>query len=41
MPPISLVALVAALVPLLVKRKWERDKQERLAASRLEGDAEG
>ena len=34
MPPISLVAVVAALVPLLVKRKWEHDKQERAAARR-------
>jgi len=34
MPPISLIALVAALVPLLVKRKWEHDKQERAAARR-------
>ena len=29
LPPISLVAAVAALVPLLVKRKLVRDKQER------------
>jgi DMSO/TMAO reductase YedYZ heme-binding membrane subunit len=28
-PPISLVAVVAALVPLLVKRKLEHDKEER------------
>jgi len=38
MPPVSLVALVAALVPLVVKRKWEHDKQER-AASRLDRDS--
>jgi len=31
-PPISLVAVVVALIPLLVKRKWEDDKQERAAA---------
>ncbi len=41
MPPISLVAVVAAMVPLLVKRKWEHDKKERLAASRLEQDTDG
>lgn len=29
MPPISLVAIVAALVPLLVKRKLEHDRKER------------
>ena len=34
-PPVSLVAVVVALVPLLVKRKVEHDKKER-AASRLE-----
>ena len=28
-PPISLVAVLAALVPLLVKRKLIRDKQKR------------
>ncbi len=39
-PPISLVAVVAALVPLLVKRKVEHDKKER-AASRLDQDAGG
>ena len=32
-PPISLVAVVAALVPLLVKRTWEHDTQERAEAS--------
>ena len=37
-PPISLVAVVAALVPLLVKRKVEHDKKER-AASRLDQDS--
>jgi DMSO/TMAO reductase YedYZ heme-binding membrane subunit len=31
-PPISLVAVVAAVTPLLVRRKWEHDKQERAAA---------
>ena len=31
-PPISLVAVVVALVPLLVKRKWEHEKQEAAAA---------
>jgi DMSO/TMAO reductase YedYZ heme-binding membrane subunit len=36
-PPISLVAVVAALVPLLVKRKVEHDKKER-AAQRLDQD---
>ena len=39
-PPISLVAVVVALVPLLVKRKVEHDKKER-AASRLDQDAGG
>ncbi len=39
-PPISLVAVVAALVPLLVKRKVEHDKKER-AASRLDQDSGG
>ena len=34
-PPVSLVAVVAALVPLLVKRKVEHDKKKR-AASRLD-----
>ncbi len=38
-PPISLVAVVAALVPLLVKRKVEHDKKER-AASRLDRDSD-
>ncbi len=37
-PPVSLVAVVAALVPLLVKRKVEHDKKER-AASRLDRDS--
>ena len=32
-PPISLVAVVAALVPLLVKRKLEHDKAERAGQS--------
>ena len=36
-PPISLVAVVVALVPLLVKRKVEHDKKER-AAQRLDQD---
>ena len=31
-PPISLVAVVVALVPLLVKRKWEHEKQEAAVA---------
>ena len=39
-PPVSLVAVVAALVPLLVKRKVEHDKKERLAASRLAQDSD-
>ena len=38
-PPVSLVAVLVALVPLVVKRKVEHDKAERLAASRLEQDA--
>ena len=29
LPPISLVALVAALVPLLVKRRMVREKRDR------------
>lgn len=33
-PPISLVAVVAALVPLLVKRKWDHHKHARAAARR-------
>jgi DMSO/TMAO reductase YedYZ heme-binding membrane subunit len=33
MPPVSLVAVVAALVPLLVKRRLEHDKQERAGPS--------
>jgi DMSO/TMAO reductase YedYZ heme-binding membrane subunit len=37
LPPISLVAVVAALVPLFVKRKLEHDKQER-AKERAEED---
>jgi len=40
MPPISLVAVVAALIPLLVKRKREHDKAER-AAARLDQDSDG
>jgi DMSO/TMAO reductase YedYZ heme-binding membrane subunit len=36
-PPISLVAVVAALVPLLVKRKWEHEKQERAASRSKDG----
>ena len=32
-PPVSLVAVVAAMVPLLVKRKLEHDKAERARAS--------
>ena len=39
-PPVSLVAVVAALVPLVVKRKVEHDKKERLAASRRDRDAD-
>ncbi|UCC82121.1 MAG: hypothetical protein JSW46_14155 [Gemmatimonadota bacterium] len=38
-PPVSLVAVVAALVPLLVKRKLEHEKQER-AAARLDLDSD-
>jgi len=38
MPPVSLVAVVAALVPLLVKRKLEHDKQERAARRRDKSD---
>jgi DMSO/TMAO reductase YedYZ heme-binding membrane subunit len=37
MPPISLVAVIAALVPLFVKRKLEHDKEER-ANERAEED---
>ena len=37
-PPVSLVAVAAALVPLLVKRKIDHDKKER-TASRLDEDA--
>ena len=33
-PPVSLVAVVTALVPLLVKRKLEHDKRERAARRR-------
>ncbi len=38
-PPVSLVAVAAALVPLLVKRKLEHDKKER-AAARLDRDSD-
>ncbi len=37
-PPVSLVAVVAALVPLLVKRKLEHDKKAR--AGETTGDNE-
>jgi hypothetical protein len=37
MPPISLIAVIAALVPLFVKRKLEHDKEER-AKERVEED---
>jgi hypothetical protein len=40
LPPVSLVAVVAALVPLMIKRKVEHDKKER-AALRLDQDAGG
>ena len=30
-PPVSLVAVVAALLPLLVRRKLEHDKKARVA----------
>jgi hypothetical protein len=40
MPPISLVAAVAVLIPLLVKRKWEHDKSAR-AAERARERQEG
>ncbi len=39
-PPVSLVAVVAALVPLLVKRKLEHDKRERTARRREKSDDE-
>jgi DMSO/TMAO reductase YedYZ heme-binding membrane subunit len=32
LPPISLLAALAALTPLLVKRKREQEKRERLSA---------
>ena len=38
-PPVSLVAVVVAMVPLLVKRKLVHDKHER-AASRTTGDGD-
>ena len=34
LPPISMVAVVAALIPLLVKRKLIHDKRERALAHR-------
>jgi DMSO/TMAO reductase YedYZ heme-binding membrane subunit len=37
-PPVSLVAVVAALVPLLVKRKLEHEKRERAAHRRDRSD---
>jgi DMSO/TMAO reductase YedYZ heme-binding membrane subunit len=40
MPPISLVAVVAALVPLLVRRKIEHDKTVR-AKEKAESDEQG
>ena len=38
LPPISLLAVVAAALPLVVKRKLEHDRQERRAANRAESD---
>ncbi len=38
-PPVSLVAVLVALVPLLVKRKVEHDKKERAAARREENSS--
>jgi DMSO/TMAO reductase YedYZ heme-binding membrane subunit len=38
LPPISLLAAVAALVPLLVKRRLVRDKRERMAVRTDSGD---
>ena len=38
MPPISLVAVIAALVPLFVKRKLEHDKEERAKARAEENE---
>ncbi len=38
-PPVSLVAVAVALVPLLVKRKLEHDKKERAAARREENSS--
>jgi hypothetical protein len=37
MPPISLIAVIAALVPLFVKRKLKHDKEAR-AKARAEED---
>jgi DMSO/TMAO reductase YedYZ heme-binding membrane subunit len=39
-PPVSLVAVVAALVPLLVKRRLEHDKKERAAKRAMTRDSE-
>ncbi len=39
-PPVSLVAVVAALVPLLVKRRLEHDKKERAAKRAMTRDNE-
>jgi DMSO/TMAO reductase YedYZ heme-binding membrane subunit len=37
-PPVSLVAVVAALVPLLVKRRLEHEKRERATRRRDKSD---
>ena len=38
-PPVSLVAVIAALIPLFVKRKVERDKKERQAKRAARAEA--
>lgn len=37
-PPISLIAVIAALVPLFVKRKWVHDEHERAEARKIAED---
>ena len=40
-PPVSLVAVIAALVPLFVKRKLEHDKKARAAEKQARREAAG
>jgi hypothetical protein len=40
LPPISMIAVIAALLPLIVRRNLERQKQGRLKERETEADAE-